>query len=80
MEGELIDAATRFMAALPSLHFLGIQGSRITKEGILKLASIPTMRMLVIESTSEIGPDVNDVVRAQFPWIPRVSVRQQAAR
>lgn len=80
LEGKFTDVAVDSIAKLPSIHNLGINGSSITKEGILKLASIPSMRVLAVGTTSEIDPSTNAKIRQQFPWLPFVSIRHEPPR
>ncbi|HUP78483.1 MAG TPA: hypothetical protein VM260_07935, partial [Pirellula sp.] len=80
LEGKITDVAVDSLAKLPSIHNLRINGSSLTTEGIFRLASIPSMRVLAVGTTSEIGPSANAKIRQQFPWLPIVSIRHQAPR
>ncbi len=79
MEGNVTDVAVESIAKLPSIHLLRIWGSSLTKEGINKLASLPSMRILSVETTSEVAPEMSQEIKQQYPWLPYVLIRKQAA-
>ena len=80
LEGNVTEAAVDSIAKLPSIHRLQIWDSSITKDGINKLASLPTIRILSVETTSEVAPEMSQEIKKRYPWLPYVMIRNQAAR
>ncbi len=80
LEGNLSDAAAGSIAKLPTIHNLGIRGSSMARDGILKLASIPTMQKLSVETTAQIPPDLNKEFRQKFPWMSYLRILKRATR
>ena len=80
LEGKLSDTAASSLAKLPAIHKLGIMDSTMTQVGILKLASIPTMQSLSVETTAKIPADLNQELRRQFPWLSFLSIRKKTTR
>ena len=80
LEGSVTEAAVESIAKLPLIHRLQIWDSSLTKDGINKLASLPSIRILSVETTSAVAPEMSQEIKKRYPWLPYVLIRNQTAR